>query len=42
MVVLRSLFNVFHNLGAANVKDFIPKDVVLTPGNCNSNIVVQY
>ena len=35
MVVLRSSFNVFHNLGARNLKDFSPKDVVFTRGNCN-------
>ena len=35
MVVLRSSFNVFHNLGARNLKDFFPKDVVLTRGNSN-------
>ena len=35
MVVLRSLFNVFHNLGARNLKDSFLKDVVLTRGNCN-------
>ena len=35
MVVLRSSFNVFHNLGARNLKDFFPKDVVLTRDNCN-------
>ena len=35
MVVLRSSFNVLHNLGARNLKDFFPKDVVLTRGNCN-------
>ena len=39
MVVLRSSFNVFHNLGGGgggrNLKDFFPKDVVLTRGNCN-------
>ena len=35
MVVLRSSLNVFHNLGARNLKDFSPKDVVLTHGNCN-------
>ena len=34
-VVLSSSFNVFHNLGARNLKDFFPKDVVLTRGNCN-------
>ena len=35
VVVLRSSFNVFHSLGARNLKDFFPKDVVLTRGNCN-------
>ena len=35
MVVLRSSFDVFHNLGARNLKDFFLKDVVLTRGNCN-------
>ena len=35
MVVLSSSFNVFHNLGARNLKDFFPKDVVLTRGICS-------
>ena len=35
MLVQRSSFNVFHNLGSRNLKDFSPKDVVLTRGNCN-------
>ena len=35
MVVLRSSFNVFHYLGARNLKDFFQKDVVLTRGNCS-------
>ena len=35
MVVLRSSFNIFHHLGARNLKEFFPKDVVFTRGNCN-------
>ena len=35
MVVLSSSFNVFHNFGARNLKDFFPKDVVLTRGICS-------
>ena len=34
MVVLRS-FNIFHDLGARNLKEFFPYDVVFTRGNGN-------
>ena len=35
VVVLRSSFNIFHNLGARNLKEFFPLDVVFTRGKCN-------
>ena len=41
MVVLRLSFNAFHSLGARNLKDFFPKDVVLTRGNCYTNLVIR-
>ena len=35
MVVLKSSFNIFHNLGAKILKECFPEEVVLTRGNCN-------